>query len=249
MDEVRRQIRRRRKQYGVIRDKKIEEVFFQENELPPSVYEPDRNNTLHPLWNKEVFLMKILGAAILFFATAIIFQSPSPKLEKAKMGIKEAMGKEFQFAVVADWYEETFGKPLALFPALPAGNKTENNEIPNHYASPVAGRVLEPFSDKNQGVLIETGTGAEVEAMSAGTVVFAGKREDLGNTVIIQHADYTESWYGKLDQISVKPREKVHIGKIVGIVSAGKDNETGEFYFAIKQQDTFIDPIQVMKIE
>ncbi len=233
----------------MIRDKKIEEDFFQESELHPSVYEPDRSNTFHPLWNKEVFLMKILAAAILFFAMAIIFQSPSPKLEKAKLGIKEAMGKEFQFAVVADWYEDTFGKPLALFPTLPAGNETDNNEVPDHYASPVTGKVLEPFSDENQGILIETGTGAEVEAMSAGTVVFAGKREDLGNTVIIQHADYTESWYGKLDHISVKPREKVNVGKVVGTVSAGKENETGEFYFAIKQQDTFIDPIQVMKIE
>ena len=50
------------------------------------------------------------------------------------------MEKEFQFAVVADWYEETFGKPLALFP-----EQSELNDSPDgHYAMPANGIILKP---------------------------------------------------------------------------------------------------------
>ena len=37
-----------------------------------------------------------------------------------------------------------------------------------------------------------------VEAMSEGIVRYVGKRDDTGNTVIIQHADGTETWYGHI---------------------------------------------------
>lgn len=250
LDQIRREINRRRRQYGVHRQsqKRIDEDFFQVDESEPSVYESDVGDSFHPLWKKEVFLMKILGAAILFFSISILYQSPNKNLEKVKIGIEEALSKEFQFAVVADWYEDTFGKPLALYPIVNQPQK-QNVKEPTHYAMPANGKVLEPFSDDNQGIVIETGAGAKVEAISDGTVIFAGKRDDLGSTVIIQHPDYSESWYGNLEEISVKPREKVTGGNIVGTVSSGKSDDTGQFYFAIKQQNDFIDPIQVMKIE
>ncbi|MCJ7839905.1 M23 family metallopeptidase [Lederbergia sp. NSJ-179] len=246
VEQIRKEMNKRRKQYGMDRDRKLEETFFHKDESDHSVFESDPKESFHPLFKKEVFFMKIFASAILVLLVAIIFQSPSPKMEDARVGIKKALEREFQFAVVADWYEDKFGQPLALFPVHP---DPKQNTTKSDYAMPVAGKILEPFSDERQGIIMETGTGEEVEAITAGTVTFAGKKEGIGNTVIIQHPDYSETWYGKLGQISVKAYEKVKAGQMIGNVSAGEDGETGEFYFAIKQHDTFVDPIQVMKFE
>ena len=110
-------------------------------------------------------------------------------------------------------------------------------------------RVLTNFSTDGRGVLIETKYDEAVEAMSGGRVVFAGKKNDLGNTVIIQHSDMTESWYGNLETIDVSQYEEVKTGKKVGTVSNKENGRSGEFYFAIKQGKKFIDPIQVIKFE
>lgn len=246
LEQIRREMNKRRKQYGITHERKIEETFFQQDGGENSVYESDPNESVHPLFKKEVFFMKIFISAILVLLVAIIFQSPSSKMEGARAEIKKTFEREFQFAVVADWYEEKFGQPLALFPAQSDSNKEEPKE---NLAMPVTGKILEPFSEEHQGIIMETGTEAKVEAMSSGTVTFAGKKEGIGNTVIIQHPDYSESWYGMLDHISVKSMEKVTAEQQIGTVSSGEDGETGQFYFAIKQHDTFIDPIQVMKFE
>ena len=68
--------------------------------------------------------------------------------------------------------------------------------------------------------------------------------------MVIQHADKSESWYGNLESIDVKQYESIKKGSAVGKVSSSSQDEaTGEFYFAIKMGDEFIDPIQVMSFD
>lgn len=247
IENIRKEIHQRRKQYLRKRMSSFEPpIYEEEDEFTTSVYEPHEPEEWHPLWNREKFLFKTLSAALLFLIIAIIFQSPAPRMLPVKETIKNTMNQEFQFTVVAEWYEKQFGQPLVLFPSQ---LKPDDSTVENQYALPVTGIVIEPFTEENLGVIFQTSIGEEVEAMSEGTVIFAGKKDDLGNTVIIQHADYTESWYGNLEEITVKPREKVKAGHIIGVVSTSEDKKTGEFYFAIKQRDEFVDPIQVMKIE
>ncbi|MBS4217012.1 M23 family metallopeptidase [Bacillus sp. FJAT-49711] len=247
-DEIRKRISKRRKQYNPNKERTGSTPFI-DNEFESPVFEAEPKDSFHPLWNRDIFLFKILASVVLVLILAIIFQSTSTKLEPIKLGVKKTMEKEFQFAAVANWYENQFGKPLALLPPFENDEKTDtaNNEL--SYAQPVSGKILEDFSVDGRGIIMETGTNAEVEAMTGGVVIFAGKKEDIGQTVIIQHADHSETWYGMLDKITVKPRENVEAGKHVGVVSLGKEGETGEFYFAIKQNDMFIDPIQVIKFE
>ncbi|MBW8350195.1 M23 family metallopeptidase [Bacillus sp. IITD106] len=246
-DEIRKRISKRRKQYNPNREK-FSPTTFIDDEFESPIYESSPKESLHPLWNRDIFLFKILVSAVLVLVVAVMFQSTSPKLDSIKIGVKKTMEKEFQFAAVADWYEKQFGKPLALLPPLEK-EKSANADKEADYAMPVSGTILEDFSVNGKGIILQTGTNAKVEAMTAGVVIFAGPKEDIGQTVIIQHPDHSETWYGMLDKISVKPREQVEAGKNLGIVSTGKKEMTGEFYFAIKQNDKFIDPIQVMKFE
>lgn len=105
------------------------------------------------------------------------------------------------------------------------------------------------ISKNGQGVFVQTATNATVESVNEGIVVFAGKKEELGNTVQIQHADGTESWYANLNDMSVKLYDYVSKKQKIGIVSNDENNKNGKFYFAIKKNEKFIDPIQVISFD
>ncbi|MBT2754580.1 M23 family metallopeptidase [Mesobacillus foraminis] len=201
----------------------------------------------HPLFKKEVFLFKILASACLVLIVAILFRSEAEKAQPVKTFVKATMETEFQFAAVSDWYEKQFGKPLALLPVNKAENNTETEGT--QYALPASGKILEDFGDNGQKITIETGKDASVEAMSEGLVRFAGTKEGFGKTIIIQHADKSESWYGNLSGFDVNVYEYIEKGAKVGKASNASDGEKASFYFAIKKGDDFVDPIGVIKFE
>ncbi|WP_244943854.1 M23 family metallopeptidase [Siminovitchia fortis] len=248
-NKIRKRIAKRRRASGRIMEKPNEYMY----DVPDYFSDDDRNiyepkTTLHPLWRKEIFMLKLLSSIALILIVGILFQSSSPAFDDARSIVKKAMGKEFQFAAVANWYENQFGKPLVLFPNE---RKDEGIQLGQEgdYALPVGAKISEGFSHDGRGVMFQTESAAEVKAAADGVVIFSGKKEDIGQTVIIQHSDHTESWYGKMGQAEVKPHEHVKGGQVIGTVSPNEDENYGEYYFAIKKEDEFVDPIQVMNLD
>lgn len=198
----------------------------------------------HPLFRSDLFMLKLLIASCLVLITAIIYKNNQPPFQKAQQTVQNIMETEFQFAAVSKWYEERFGNPIALF--SPSETKHDSNQAPQ-YAVPAVGRVLESFQDNGQGITVET-TNKEVEAMDEGMVIEVRKMEETGLTVVLQHADGTETWYGNLKEIDVALYDFVEMGKTIGQVKQN-DGEQGTYYFAIKKGDQFIDPNQVISFE
>ncbi|MBB5354682.1 MULTISPECIES: peptidoglycan DD-metalloendopeptidase family protein [Anoxybacillus] len=238
IEHIRKRIAKRKKE----RERYVQTMLTNWNEDEkygsPTVvtYEGERESSL---FRKDIFLFKSFLAALLFFSVAILFQYDSPRMEGARTFVKQVMEKDFQFATVAQWYEKTFGKPLAFFPVK------KQQETTAAYAFPASARVVETFEHNGQGVVIETDE--TVKAVEEGIVVFAGVKEPHGKTVIIQHADGSETWYGKLSAISVKLYDFIEAGKEVG--KAEENDQKRIFYFAVKQGDHFIDPVQVISFE
>ncbi|MEH7074201.1 M23 family metallopeptidase [Neobacillus drentensis] len=205
----------------------------------------------HPLFKKEVFFFKILSSILLFLVIAILFRNHSAALEPTRDVVTRTMDKDFKFATVSNWYESKFGKPLALLPFSDKNQKEKKTVAEKEFSVPAMGKILENFEKNGQGIMIETGKGASVQTINDGIVTFAGVKEELGKTVIVQHSDSTETWYGNLDEISVNLYEYVEKRKVVGTVSGstGEDKTKGKYYFAIKKGDDFIDPIQVIRFE
>lgn len=253
-DEMRKRMMKRKKEKERMERMNHGRLFFSEEErhgfdrLPSYDIGPGEGN--HPLFKKEVFLFKVLASACLVLIVAILFRSPSDEADKVQHYIKQTMGQEFQFAAVSDWYVRQFGKPLALLPAKnPNEDSVDGLSEENEYALPASGKILEDFGDNGQRITIETGKGAAVEAMNEGLVHFVGMKEGFGKTVIVQHADKSETWYGNLNGIDVNLYEYISKGTKVGSAMDSADNTKGAFYFAIKKGDHFIDPVQVIKFE
>jgi stage IV sporulation protein FA len=254
-DEIRRRIAKRKRDKGPANKGQNRPLLWPEHEeklefnyIPPSAGGNGEDG--HPLFKKEVFLFKILASVLLFLVVAILFRNQTAVFDPARDFIVKTMDKDFQFAAVSEWYEDKFGKPLALLP-FSEGNNGENKEETQKGAVPVSGKMLENFEKNGQGIMIETSKDAPVQTINGGNVVFAGLKEGVGKTVIIQHADGTETWYGNLNEIKVKLFDYAEKRTVVGTVSdsAGEDKTKGQYYFAVKKGDDFIDPIQVIRLE
>ncbi|AZB43786.1 M23 family metallopeptidase [Bacillus sp. FJAT-42376] len=202
-------------------------------------------DTGHPLIRPDVFLLKLFLSATLVLGMAVVFKEQSPKLDAIRTAAKASLEHEFQFAAVSSWYQKQFGHPLALFQTdmLSAGKAPLKGE----YAVPASGKVTENFKANGQGVLVETDR-PTVEAIDEGVVLEAGEKPDTGLTIVVQHADGSESWYGNLESADVALYDTVVTGKELGTIKVN-ENKKGTYYFAIKKGDNFIDPIQVISFD
>ncbi len=254
-DDIRKRIARRKKERDRLKRNSQQGIIWAEDEErygfeKISSYESGGDEGLHPLFNREWFLFKVLASACLFLVVAIMFKNNAAIFEPAKNFVKTSMEKEFQFTVVSNWYEEQFGKPLALLPFK--STKEDENKIssPNSdYALPASARILEDFDENGQRMTIETDKALAVEAMSEGLVIFAGKKGDFGKTVIIQHTDKSESWYGNLADIHVGLYNYIEKGSQLGMPAVMEDGERASFFFAIKKGEDFIDPSKVIPFD
>lgn len=182
-------------------------------------------------------VFRLLISILLVSCMAILFQIQQKPFETIQDKVTHIMEKEFQFAVVSNWYESKFGEPLTF---LNVNNKlNDESEVIQ-----TSGKVLESFQVNGQGIVIESSINS-VESFGEGLVIFAGEKEDLGQTIIVQNVDGSETWYGKLDTISVNVYDEVKKGDII----ANSNSENGTYYVAMKKNESFIDPNQVISFE
>ncbi|TLS39246.1 M23 family metallopeptidase [Pseudalkalibacillus caeni] len=223
-----------------------------EEDLSFYSFDDDNREKDHPLFNKQGFLLRAMVAACLFLVVGILFKNDNGMFDSAKGFVTHSMQEDFQFATVKNWYEDQFGEPLAIFPT----NSNSEKEVAEDeggngpaYAVPASGKITENFTVNGKGIMLETGSDSAVEAIEDGIVMYTAEKEGLGKTVVIQHNDGKESWYGMLESIDVKLYDFVKPGDKVGKVSKSDDGTKGTFYFAIKQGEQFIDPVQVIEFD
>ncbi|MFE8703456.1 peptidoglycan DD-metalloendopeptidase family protein [Cytobacillus sp. FJAT-54145] len=215
-----------------------------------STYEGGPSEGGHPLFRKDVFLFKVLASACLFLIVAIMFRNETASFDSVRNFVQSSMERDFQFAAVSDWYEDQFGKPLAILPFTDKKeDEVEESTNEQQYALPASARLVEEFRVNGQRITIETEKGSFVEAMNEGIVLFAGEKDGYGKTVVVQHGDKSETWYGNLDAIEVTLYQYINKGTKVGTAMDAAGGTKGEFFFAIKKGNDFIDPIQVIQFD
>ncbi|MFD3449548.1 peptidoglycan DD-metalloendopeptidase family protein [Microbacteriaceae bacterium 4G12] len=242
VEEIRKRIEKRKAEQDK-QDYAAAELVSLEEQANSFVFE-ETTDDVPPLFRKEVLLFKVLCSICLVVGTAILFKNPNPAFVEGRTVVKKVMEQELQFASISRWYEQQFGKPLTLLPAA-----EKKAVVQKDYAVPASGKVLQSFQANGQGVFVQTNVNAQVDAVNEGVAIYVGKKGELGNTIIIQHADGTESWYGHLAALSVGLYAEVKKQQKIGVVANEQDGKTGTFYFALKKNEKFIDPIQVISFE
>lgn len=119
---------------------------------------------------------------------------------------KRVFQNNMSFAKINEIYKKYFGSSLPL-----ADNVTENTEM-------VSKTKIEysDISKYKDGAKLTVKENYVVPAMDSGLVIFAGQKDDYGNTVIIQRPDNIEVWYANLDNIGVSLYDYIKQGELVG---------------------------------
>lgn len=258
VDKLRRKIEARRKKINSSinrRERSQPEYYPSHNEFrdePDFYFADDLKGQGQPddhFFRKDILMLQILAAVCLFLVVGILFKFQNPQLDSARQFVETSFQEEFEFTAVANWYEDQFGKPLALLPTTTniALNDFEGEQLDVAYAVPATGRVTQGFDQDGKGVIVETTSNAYVEAARSGMVRFVAEEETLGKTVIVSHYDGGETWYAMLDSVEVNLYDHIEAGSKIGTVSLQENK--GFYYFALKKGETFINPIEVISFE
>ncbi|MHA6252123.1 peptidoglycan DD-metalloendopeptidase family protein [Oceanobacillus sp. CAU 1775] len=187
-------------------------------------------------------VFKVILSGILFFSVAILMESNNNLLSKPKEVTTNLLKNDFPFAKVNTWYQEVFGSPLA-FPSQTDFKSSEDYPA----ALPVNGQITESFQVNGKGVKITPGKETDVFSHQPGIVIFAGKKSDTDRTVIIQHADGTDSSYGFLSDIEVHHYQYVGAHQRIGSFTPEEGKEA--LYFSLERDNSYLDPVQVIEVD
>ncbi|WP_062047933.1 M23 family metallopeptidase [Bacillus sp. JCM 19034] len=232
--------------------------------IPSNTYYEDGNQEIEaastersdknkpPTRTAQFFIFRCLIASFLFLLVGIAFQSKLPQSDQIEQFVRQTFENEFQFAAIASWYEDQFGRPLALLPLdsnIAQGDPNEQMEL--IYALPASGTIREDFKESGQGILIETAENTYIESVKSGVVRSIGQSEDptIEKVVVIEHYDGTEAIYGMLDEIEVQLYDHIQAGTKIGAVQSAEGMNRGIFYFALKDENGYIDPSEVLTFD
>ena len=187
------------------------------------------------------FMMKGMLSVSLFFAIAIIMESNHSFLTTPKTWTSNALTNDFPFARVHAWYTETFGSPLGFTPKKPVANDEETHQLP------VSGDVVEHFQSNGTGIYISPKNSEDIQAWESGIVTFVGKKKGLNQTIVIQHVDGSKTTYGNVSSTDVHVYEHVLQHETIGSFEHSK--EDAPVFFSLEQDQTFVDPVRVIKVD
>ena len=124
----------------------------------------------------------------------------------------------------------------------PMEEKIRLEHIPN--VIPVVGIVSKKFSEENEhlGTDFSAQMGDPVFASGSGIVEFAGTKDELGNTIIIDHQNGYKSSYSHLRDIRTRKGRNVGKGEIIGTVGKTGNTSGPHLHYTITKNGKEIDP-------
>jgi murein DD-endopeptidase MepM/ murein hydrolase activator NlpD len=121
------------------------------------------------------------------------------------------------------------------------------------FLKPTTGRFADGFGERlhpithkmafHEGLDLAPGLGARVVASQDGRVVFGGVRAGYGRLIILDHGDGLTSWYAHLDEILVKPNQKVKRGELIGKVGSTGRVTGPHLHFEVRLNGTPQNPL------
>lgn len=151
------------------------------------------------------FISKLLITIILTLITLILLKSNN-KLKT--FFYNKVYDNNISFATINKWYENYFGSSIPFKELVEKDTKAVfNNKL--EYSK------KEKYLD---GVKLSVDKNYLVPILESGMVVYIGKKEEYGNTVIVQQVNGVDVWYGNINNPNVKLYDYVEKGKLLGDV-------------------------------
>jgi septal ring factor EnvC (AmiA/AmiB activator) len=96
-------------------------------------------------------------------------------------------------------------------------------------------------------MLLATQAGAQAKSVASGEVRFADGMRQLGEVVIVHHADNLQTVYALCEQLLVDVGQKVSAGDALCEVGQSDSTQRYDLLFDLRQGGKPIDPRQVLR--
>jgi murein DD-endopeptidase MepM/ murein hydrolase activator NlpD len=129
---------------------------------------------------------------------------------------------------------------------LSAEIKPSGRPVRDGYISSYFGERMDPFNGEeafHKGVDFASDAGADVLAVAAGIITFAGPREGYGNLVEINHGNGYLTRYAHNEQVLVSVGEEVERGQALAVVGSTGHSTGPHVHFEVLKDGRQIDPM------
>jgi murein DD-endopeptidase MepM/ murein hydrolase activator NlpD len=99
------------------------------------------------------------------------------------------------------------------------------------------------YSRMHQGVDLRASYGTPIVAVADGRVEFAGWHGGHGNAVELDHGGGTETLYGHMSRILVRPGQSVHRGQEIGLVGSTGLSTGPHLHFEVHRNGVPVNPL------
>jgi len=156
--------------------------------------------------NKKIKYLKFLITRVLLSIILVISVSIYIKLDQENVVLVEKyfFEENLQFTKINNWYKENLGE------IIPDVNK--NSELV-FSSSEIKNRE---YIEYENGVKINLGSKSPISVLNGGIVVFIGKKDNYGNTIIIQGNDGIDYWYGGITNVSINLYDYIEKDTLIG---------------------------------
>ena len=153
--------------------------------------------------NINLFITKVL-LSIIFVLTILIASNYNNKF--LLLMKNRVINSNWKFSYFNNEVSKLFGKSVLTAPQKTQTVFYEEERKP----------TIESINDKTK-IIYDSNT--SINAIQSGIVVFAGEKDDLGYTVIIQGIDECDIWYSNLTNNNINLYDYVEKGQIIGEVN------------------------------
>ncbi|MFB5763409.1 peptidoglycan DD-metalloendopeptidase family protein [Paenibacillus medicaginis] len=193
-------------------------------------------------------------SCILFGAIWAVFRWDFPYTAESRLFIADALSRDMDMTAAAEWYTAHFGGAPSFLPTF-GEEETSSQEVSasGRPAAPLAGTVVQSFAVSLKGIEIvpeRNGTNpAQVKSIDAGRVLEVTHHPQNGTTVVIRHTGGLTAIYGKVTGTQLQVDDWVQKGEAIGLIAVRENGENATLYFAVKQDDRYIDPAEVVSFD
>jgi murein DD-endopeptidase MepM/ murein hydrolase activator NlpD len=130
----------------------------------------------------------------------------------------------------------TSSQPMTSAQADAAGASPE-------FRWPARGRIIQGFSNGNDGINIAVPEGTSVKAAESGVVAYAGSElKGYGNLILIRHPNGYVTAYANNKELDVKRGDTVKRGQIIAKSGQSGNVSTPQLHFELRKGSTPVDP-------
>jgi len=132
-----------------------------------------------------------------------------------------------------------------------AATANPSRSITSVFAWPVFGKISSGYGwrkrEFHHGLDIACPVGTPIRAAQAGKVTFSGTRSVYGKTIVIEHANGTETLYAHISKSMVKEGQQVKRGQVIALVGLTGRTTGPHLHFQINYKGNTVNPIEYLR--